>query len=135
MLAPVADHQAQSEEKQGEDEDEERCVSVHKAIHAVDEEVVSDLPGSRLETLEDLAFPEEVARKLKPHEEKKSAEVAQKIGQLVSLVPDRRGQIVRPIPFHVMMLDVVVVVRVPRMSHERIGDVGKERVNEPETLG
>lgn len=65
-------------------------MSIHEAIHYVDEEVVSDLPETRLETLEELAFAEEVARELKPNEEKESADIAQKIGQLVTLVPDCR---------------------------------------------
>lgn len=85
--------------------------------------------------MDELALSEEIARKLKPHEEQKSADIAQEVVQLVSLVPDSRRQITGSIPFDVVVLDVMVVVRVPRMSHERVGDVGKERVKQPELLG
>lgn len=52
----------------------------------------------------------------------------QEVYKFVTLVSDGGREVVRTIAFHVVMLDMVVKVRVPRVTHQRISDVWKELV-------
>ena len=48
----------------------------------------------------------------------------------VALIAHSRGEIVRPVAFDVVVLNVVKEVRVPGMAHERVEDVGEDGVDQ-----
>jgi len=53
----------------------------------------------------------------------------------VALEADGRRQVARAVALDVVVLDVVVVVRVPGVAHEGVHDVGEEVVDEGEAAG
>jgi hypothetical protein len=89
-----------------------------------------NLTTTGLERHHRLASAQEVAWQIEPDQEVESANVLQKVIDVVALVPDCGREIVRTVAFHVMMLDVVEVVRVPRMSHQWIQDVWEQLVDD-----
>ena len=81
-----------------------------------------------------MSFADEIQGKFEPDEEEEAADVAQEIGEVVPLVTHGGGEVTWPVALDVVVLDVVIVVRVPRVAHQGIRDVGKDRVEEPEGL-
>lgn len=51
---------------------------------------------------------------------------------VVTLIPESGREVIGSVSFHVMMLDVVVKVGIPTVSHERIKDVGEQCVEDDE---
>lgn len=71
-----------------------------------------------------------VEREVEPDQEEESSDVVQEVPDVVSLVSKGGGKIVRAVAFDVVVFDVVVVVRVPGMTHERFQDVREAEVED-----
>ena len=123
VLAPVSDHEAQAHDGERDEEDEGGGAGVDVREHGVEEEVGCDFAAAGLEGEGGLAVGEEVPGELEPDEEVEAAEVVEEVEDVVALVADRRGKVVGPVAFDVVVLDVVEVVRVPGVAHERVHDV------------
>lgn len=128
MLPPVAHHEADAQLQQGQQEDEQGGLPGDIGPEQVDGRVIETLAEGRLDGEIDLALAEEVQRQLQPDEEVEAADVAEKVAQLVALVADGGRQVVGPVAFDVMMLDMMIVVGVPGVAHQRIGEVGEQLV-------
>lgn len=135
VLTPVAHHEAYAQEHKREDECEESRARVHPLIERVDGAVIAQLPRPSLDSQQSLALADKVERELEPDKEEKAADVAQEIAEVVALVPHCGRQIAGPVALDMVVFDVVVEVRVPGMAHERVRDVGEERVEGPEGSG
>lgn len=59
---------------------------------------------------------------------RRSGHVVQKIQQVIPLVPESGREIIRAVGFDMVMLDVVILIRIPGMSHQRIENVCESRV-------
>lgn len=81
-----------------------------------------------------MPLADEIQGEFEPDEEEEAADVAEEVREVVALVAHGGGEVTGPVALDVVVLDVVVVVRVPRVAHQRIGDVGEDRVEEPEGL-
>lgn len=130
MLAPVSDHEAQAHDCEGEQEYERRGSRVDVRVHGVEEEVGCEFAAARFEREIGLAVGEEVARELEPDEEVEATEVVEEVEDVVALVADRRGEVVRAVAFDVVVLHMVEVVRVPGVAHQRVHDVRECKVDD-----
>ncbi len=131
MLAPVANHEAHTHEQKRGNKDKGGGLAV-ESVHGADVCIVGHLPERRLESIPGLSLPQEVERQVEPDHEEEAADVVKKVENVVTLVSNSRGEIVGPVAFDVMVLDMVVKVRVPCMSHERIRDIRENFVDNAE---
>lgn len=129
VLSPIADHQTQSHEREGPEEDKGRRLAV-EAVQGVQEGVVAELPESRLEAVLRLTLAEKVPRQVEPDQKDEASDVVQEVEDVVTLVADGGRQVVGAVALDVVMFYVVVKVRVPGVAHEGVGDVGKRGVEE-----
>lgn len=120
MLAPVSNHQATSHDQQRQKENEDRCAGVDIVIQQINRRVVAELPESCAAGIAELTLPPEVEREFGPDEEKESADVASKVKPVVAVVKHCGAQVIGAVALDMVMLDVVVVVRVPGMPEHRV---------------
>jgi hypothetical protein len=130
VLSPVPCHERQAHEREGDQEDEDGSRGIDIFEQNVQERIIADLASAGFECHHRLASSQEVTWQIEPDQEVESAYVLQKVIDVVALVPDCGREIVRTVAFHVMVLDVVEVVRVPRMSHQWIQDVWEQLVDD-----
>lgn len=94
------------------------------------EYVAGDLGAEGADCEIESTLSEEVEREFEPDEEEEAEEVVQEVREGVTLVPDRGGEVVRPVAFGVVVLDVVVEVGVEGVAQEGLDDV-REGLVEP----
>lgn len=132
VLAPVADHEAGAHDEKRQQVDDKGGLGAkerrHGGVEGVGEELASGGPHHAGPLLS------EVERQLQPDEEE-AADVAEEVGRAFPLVAQCRRQVVRAVVLDVVVLDVVVVVRVPHVAHERVEDVGEQGVEGGEAPG
>lgn len=90
--------------------------------------IVEELPKEDPGTIYGLTLAEKVQWEVEPDEEKEAAEVVEEVKQIVALVSEGGGEIVRSVALDVVVFHVVVIVAVPCVAHQWIGDVGKVHV-------
>lgn len=135
MLSPVADHQAQAHHGKREDEHEGGSAGIDIVVQHVKGNIVADLPECALGAVFELSFPEEVQWEFEPDEEHEATDVAQEVWDAVAVIVHCRAQVVSAVAFHVVVLDVMVVVRVPRVTVHRVEQVREQVVEQPELWG
>lgn len=135
MLAPVSDHEAESKQAERDEQDECRSARVDVRGHEVQESVGSVLGSGGLEGQFVVLLAREVEWQVEPDEEQKAADVVREVPDIVSLIAQRGRKIVWPVAFDVMVLDVVVVIRVPSVAHQRFQDVREAEVEESPVFG
>lgn len=133
MLSPIAHHQRHPQHHQRQHHrPKHRLPSPGRKVpHGDVHGVATILPERRLGRLLVASLAREIQRQIQPHQEIESADVLGKLAELIALVPDRRRQIIRPVALDVVVLDVVVVVRVPGVAHQGIQNIGKHGVEYP----
>lgn len=129
VLAPVAHHEPGAHQHERHQEDEEGRPAVDLEQRQ-ERGVVGQLPEGRLERERGAVFPEEVQRQVAPDEEVEASDVVQEVPDVVPLVAEGGGQVVGPVAFDVVVLHVVVEVCVPRMAHQRVGDVRERDIEQ-----
>jgi len=129
MLSPVASHQSQAHESERDQEHERRRASVDKTVHEVQEDVVTDLASRSLEREIRLASTQEVHRQVEPDQKVEPTDVLRKVPNAVPLVANCRRKVVGSVAFNVVMLDVVIVVRVPRVAHHWVENVWEQPID------
>lgn len=130
MLAPVADHQAQTHDGEREDEDERGSAGIDVVVEHINGNVVTDLPEGAFGRILELTLSPKVHWELEPDEKEEPAHVGQEVRDAVAVVVHRCTQIVAAVTLDVVVLDVVVIVRVPCMSVHGIQQVGEEHVEQ-----
>ena len=130
MLAPVSDHHSQSHDGQWQKKHEEGGSSIEIGKHGIQESVARKFAATRFESKIRLARAEEVPWQIEPDEDVESTEVVQEMPDIVALVPDRGRQVVRSVTFDVVMLDVVEIVRVPCVAHQRVHNVWECQIDQ-----
>ena len=128
VLAPVAHHEPETHQRERDEQRPHGRAQVDEARGAVQEQVGAGLGSARLERGARLALAHEVRRQVDPDEEKEAGDVVGKVPGVVALVADGGAEVVGAVALDVMVLDVVVVVCVPGVAHERIEDVGEGAV-------
>ena len=128
VLAPVADHEAQPEEHERDDEGEGRSTRVYVRRHEVQEKVSSVFRDCGLQGELVVLLACKVEGQVKPDEEQEPSNVVEEMPDVVSLVSKGGRKIVRAIAFDVMVLHVVVIVRIPSVAHQRFQDVREAEV-------
>lgn len=131
MLAPVANHQATSHDRERKNEHEQCRAGVDVVVEEVDGRVIAKFPECHPAGVFRLAFSPEVQRKLQPDQEDESTHVASKVEHIVPVVEHGRAEVVLTIALDMVMLDVVVKVGVPCMSVHGIQQVWEKRVEKP----
>lgn len=89
VLTPVADHEADSQQEEGKQEDKGCCFGV-PSPHAIHESIAGDLgeEGSDPEVV--LLTLDEIQRQLEPDEEHEAADVVEEVADVIALVADGR---------------------------------------------
>ena len=131
MLAPIAHHHRNPHQQQRQQKDKRRRPRIRTHKQHRQHSVRAQLPARSLRRHPVLALLRKVKRQLNPDQKQEPAHVRQEITQLVSLVAYRRRQVLGPVPFDMVVLDVMVVVGVPRMAHQRVRDVREQHVEQP----
>ena len=129
MLAPVARHESQAHKSERNQKDKDCCASVNITVHKVQENVVAPFAHTSLERKVDLTGANKVHGQVEPNEEIESTDVLREIPNTIPLIPDSGREVIGSVAFHMMVLDVVIVIRVPGMTHERIQDVREGSVD------
>lgn len=129
MLPPISDHESHAEQQERKQDGEEGGSMVH-LIQRVHAGVRGKLPKGSFGRNAGSALSEEVQGQIEPDENVEATDVMEEMPNVVPLIAQRRRKVVGPVPLYVMVLDMVVEVRVPRVSHERIQDVREELVEE-----
>jgi hypothetical protein len=70
-----------------------------------------------------------IQRQLERYKEKEACNVDHEVNYTISLVAKGRGQVVGSVALNMMVLNMVVVVRVPGMTEKRIEDIRKTNIN------
>lgn len=135
MLTPVPDHQAQTHEEERDPEGEDGCLGTDAKGHVVQEHIARRFRQESLDSQIRLSLAEEVHRQIQPDKKEEPPKILSKTPRRVALIPDRRRQIIRPVAFDMVMLDVVVIVRVPSMAHQRLEHIRKGDVKPVPVLG
>ena len=130
VLCPVPNHHAEAHNGERNQEHETRSPRIHEGEHAIQEQVVSNLETACLEREIGLPRAKKVPRQIEPAEEVEAAHIVQEMPDIIPLVAHGGAQIVWSVGFDVVVLDVVEVVRVPGMAHERIRDIREHRIEE-----
>lgn len=134
MLAPVANHQAHAELHERQQEHAEGRAPGHISPEEEEGGVVADFPEGGFAGEIGLALAEEVQRQLQPDQEEEATDVAEEVEEVVALIADGRGEVLGAVALDVVVLDVVVIVGVPGVAHERVGDVGEQLVKPAEAF-
>lgn len=129
MLSPVASHQSQAHESERDQEHERRRTGIDKAVHQVQEDIVTDLASRSLKREIRLACTQEVHRQIEPNQKVESTNVLREVPNTVPLVADSGRKVVGSVAFNVVMLDVVIVVRVPRVTHHWVENVWEQPID------
>ena len=120
MLAPISDHETHSHDSQREDQREECCARVDIVVENINHGVVAQFPECGPDGILGLSLSPKVHRKVKPYKKKEPANIAGKVKEAVAVAPHGCAQIIRTISLDVVVFDVVVKVRIPRVSEKRV---------------
>lgn len=135
VLAPVADHQTQSQKSEGEEIHEQRGAEADIRSEEVVHPIGAEFEEGGLGRHAPLASADEGGRQVHPHEEAEARDVEGEVRWTVALVADGGGDVIGPVPFDMVVLDVVEVVGVPGVAEEGIEEVGEGGVEEGEAFG
>ena len=127
VLAPVADHEGDAHAEEREEEDEDGG-SRAEVCHECDEGQPGDFRQDGFERRAVLPPPDEVAGEVEPGGEHEVQDVMREVPGVVALVADRAAEVAGPVALDVVVLDVVEVVGVPGVAHERVEEVGEDGV-------
>lgn len=133
VLAPIAHHHTQTHQDKGDQKDANGCLPV-VLEGRVQQHVAAQLPEEGLGGESVPLARDKVERQLGPDQHDEAADVVQKVPERVPLVAHGGGQISGAVALDVVVLDVVVKVGIPRVSHERVEQVGERVVKEAEAL-
>jgi hypothetical protein len=104
-------------------------VEIYLHRHHRHESVARKLADQTPECEIHLPLADEIHRQIKPDQKQKSPHIMEEMPNVIPLISDRRGQILRPVPFDVVMLDMVIVVRVPGVTNQRLKDIRKHEIH------
>ena len=135
MLTPVPHHQAQTHEHERDPEREHRGPGIDAEGHVVQKRITRRFRQESFDSKIRLSLTEKVHRQIPPDKKEEPAKILRKTPRRIALIPNRRREITRPIALDMMVLDVVVVVRVPGMTHQRLQDVGERDVEPVPVFG
>ncbi len=93
----------------------------HHAIECVAQKFRSRGSGC----LDKLTLAKEVQWEIKPYQEDEAANIVEKMDKIIAVISYSGGQIIRPVALHMVMFDVMIEIAVPRMTHQRVSEVGK----------
>jgi hypothetical protein len=129
MLTPISYHHAKSENVHG---DHKRKKSTERIATAKQEphecQLATNFANSCVECTYRPSPLQKVEREFNTREEVKPSKVDCKACTAVTLVTQGGGQVPRPIAFHVVVLDVMVKVRVPRVTQKRAENIVHDMV-------
>ena len=130
VLTPVASNESQAHESERDQKDKGRCASVDIIVHEVQENIVADLASACLKRKAGLTCTQEVQWQIEPDEKVEATNVLHKVPDAVSLVSNGGREIIGAVAFDMMVLDVVIVVRVPSVTHHWIKDVREDTIDQ-----
>ena len=133
MLSPIPHHHPAAHTDEGQDEHEQRRARVQPR-HRHHERIARQLRQDGLDEQPVPPLAHEVQRELDGDEEEEAEDVQREMEDGVALVADGGGQVVRAVPLAVVVLDVVVVIRVPGVAHEWLEHVRDGPVEESVSL-
>lgn len=120
VLAPVSHHETTAHDRERENKHEHGRPGIDIVVEQVDSDIVAEFPECGPAGIFELALPEEVERKLEPDEEKEPANVTGKVPATIAIVEHGRAEVLLAISLDVVVLDMVVVIGVPRVSEHGI---------------
>lgn len=135
MLSPVSSHKSQSQQKEWEYDNHKGSSRIEKPPQAIHGKVAKALgpcgTGGQLVLL----LAHKIQGQVQPDQKVEAADVLGKVPGVVALKVDSRRQVSWAVALDVVVLDVVVVVRVPGVAHEWIQDEGEGAVQPGPALG
>lgn len=129
MLSPISHHHTDAHDKQWQDECEHCRASVY-ICEVEDQAQTRDFLDECLDCQLVLLVLVEVMWKLNPAEEEEAEEILQELSHLVALIIDCGRQIGRAVALYVVHLNMMVVVRVPSMTHQWACNVWEEFIHQ-----
>lgn len=131
MLSPVANHQTQSHKHEGQQQDTEGSPRIDPE-QGNQHGVIGQLPECSPESQASLSLAKKIHGQVDPDEKEEATDIVEEVPDVVALVNESGGEVLRAVSLDVMVLYVVIKVGVPGMTHQRIRDVGKIQVKQPE---
>ena len=127
VLSPISHHQPDAHHSKRQSECE-KCGAEIPFQHHHDEHITCQLGCACLDGQTISLFTDKVKRELDPNEGEKSSNIAREMQERVALIPNGGRKIVRAIALAVMVLDVVVKIRIPSVSHEGLQDIRNQMI-------
>ena len=118
MLCPVAAHHTEAHDNQRDEEDKDAAKQIVVGGKAGDGER-RDFATKRGKCVPVLRVLDEVNRQFEGDKEEEANKVLAKVEKTIALETQRAGQIVGSVILDMVMLDMVIVVRVPCLSKQR----------------
>lgn len=130
MLAPVTDHQSQAHDGERKDEHERGSAGIDVVVEHINSNVATHFPEGTFGCILELPLSPKVHWELQPNEKDEPAHIGQEVGDAVAVIVHRCTQIVRTVTLDVVVLDVVVKVRIPRMAVHGVQQVWEKHVEQ-----
>lgn len=130
MLTPITCHESQPHKSERNQEHKYGRASVHTCEEKVQESIVAQLASTSLECEGRFPSSQEISGQIKPDQEVESSDISQEVPYIISLIANCGRKIIWAVALDVMVLDVMKVVRIPCMAHQRIEDIWEQLVDE-----